>query len=102
VPAVGDRDLAAAVHRELARALGLRRAPVDVRVHRFGAAVPQYAVGHIDRVERIESVLPPSVAVAGASYRGAGLSACVRSGWAAAERMLHHLGATHEAARSHA
>jgi protoporphyrinogen/coproporphyrinogen III oxidase len=101
-PAVGDRDLATAVHRELAPALGLRHAPVDLRVHRFGAAIPQYAVGHLDRVERIEAALPPSVAVAGASYRGAGLSACVRSGWAAADRLLGRLGATHETARSHA
>jgi oxygen-dependent protoporphyrinogen oxidase len=101
-PAVGDRDLATAVHRELALALSLRHAPVDLRVHRFGAAIPQYAVGHLDRVERIEAALPPSVAVAGASYRGAGLSACVRSGRAAADRVLGHLGATHEAARSHA
>jgi oxygen-dependent protoporphyrinogen oxidase len=90
--AVGDRDLATAVHRELARALGLRHAPVEERVHRFGAAIPQYAVGHLDRVERIEAALPSSVAVAGASYRGAGLSACVRSGHAAADRLLGSLG----------
>jgi oxygen-dependent protoporphyrinogen oxidase len=84
----GDRELAAAVQRELAEALGLRHAPVDLRVRRFGAAIPQYAVGHLERVDRIEAALPPEIAVAGAPYRGAGVAACVRSGRAAAERLL--------------
>ncbi|HEY2771625.1 MAG TPA: protoporphyrinogen oxidase [Solirubrobacteraceae bacterium] len=106
-PALGDRELAAAVHRELAAALALSRAPVDLRVQRFGAAIPQYFVGHLARVDRIEAALPPHIAVAGASYRGAGLAACVRSGHAAADRVLGHLGfavggVIHEKVRSHA
>jgi oxygen-dependent protoporphyrinogen oxidase len=72
VPALGDLELAAAVHRELAEALALRHAPIDLRVQRFGTAIPQYLVGHLARVERIEAALPPDIAVAGASYRGAG------------------------------
>jgi oxygen-dependent protoporphyrinogen oxidase len=104
---LGDLELAAAVHRELARALALKHAPVDLRVQRFGAAIPQYLVGHLARVERIEAALPPHIAVAGASYRGVGLAACVRSGQAAANRVLAHLGVTadgviHEPSRSHA
>jgi oxygen-dependent protoporphyrinogen oxidase len=107
VPALGDVELAAAVHRELAEALALRHAPIDLRVQRFGTAIPQYLVGHLARVERIEAALPPDIAVAGASYRGAGLGACVRSGHAAANRVLAHLGVTHddvihETSRSHA
>jgi protoporphyrinogen/coproporphyrinogen III oxidase len=98
VPAVGDRELAAAVHRELVPALRLRRAPVELRVKRFGAAIPQYFVGHLERVERIEAALPQHVAVSGASYRGAGLGACVRSGLGAADHVLRHLGASAEAA----
>jgi protoporphyrinogen/coproporphyrinogen III oxidase len=82
------------VHRELACALGLRHQPVDARVHHFAAAIPQYRVGHLDRVARVEAALPPPVAVAGASYRGAGLSACLRSGRAAANRVLRQLDVT--------
>ena len=93
-PAIGDRALATAVHRELACALGLRHVPVDVRVLRFGAAIPQYLVGHLERVARVEAALPRQVAVAGASYRGAGVSACLRSGRAAANQALRHLGVT--------
>lgn len=91
-PAIGDRELAAAVHRELTLALRLRQAPVDLRIERFGAAIPQYFVGHLDRVDRIAGALPAEIAVAGGSYRGAGVSACLRSGGAAAEQILGHLG----------
>jgi oxygen-dependent protoporphyrinogen oxidase len=90
-PAVGDRDLAAAVHRELDSALTLRHKPVDIRVQRFPAAIPQYLVGHLERLDRIEAALPPQIALAGASYHGAGVGACVRSGQAAAERAIRHL-----------
>jgi oxygen-dependent protoporphyrinogen oxidase len=92
-PDVDDRELAAAVHGELARALELRHAPIDVRVQRFGAAIPQYRVGHLDRVDRIEAALPPHIELAGASYRGVGLAACIRSGRGAADRVLDRLGA---------
>lgn len=106
-PDVGDGELAALVHAELTRALHLRHLPVDSRVQRFDAAIPQYAIGHLDRVERIEAALPANIAIAGAAYRGAGLGRCVRSGQAGAERVLRHLGvAAHsspfEIARSHA
>jgi oxygen-dependent protoporphyrinogen oxidase len=104
-PDVGDGELVALVHRELTRALSLRHAPVDARVRRFGAAIPQYEVGHLDRVARIDAALPGNIAVAGAAYRGAGLAACVRSGRAGAERVMRHLGvatdsSTSEIARS--
>jgi oxygen-dependent protoporphyrinogen oxidase len=90
-PAVGDRDLAAAVHRELDSALRLRHKPVDVQVQRFPAAIPQYRVGHLERVDRIEAALPPQIALAGGSYHGPGVAACLRSGQAAAERAIRHL-----------
>lgn len=90
-PVLGDRELAAAVHRELALAVGLRQPPVDARIERFGAAIPQYVVGHLERVDRIVAALPAEIALAGGSYRGAGVSACLRSGYAAAEQVLRHL-----------
>jgi oxygen-dependent protoporphyrinogen oxidase len=106
-PPSGDRELTTAVERELAAALGLRHRPVEVRIERFGAAIPQYAVSHLGRVERIEASMPAQIAVAGAWNRGAGVGACVRSGRAAADRVLARLGgtadgATHQATRSHA
>jgi oxygen-dependent protoporphyrinogen oxidase len=90
-PAIGDGELAGLVHAELAQALALRERPIETHVERFAAALPQYAVGHLARVARVENTLPEGVELAGAAYRGVGLPACVRSGHAAADRLLERL-----------
>jgi oxygen-dependent protoporphyrinogen oxidase len=61
-------------------------APVAWRVTRWGGALPQYAVGHLDRVRRTTAALEglPALALAGAAYQGVGLPACIRSGYLAA------------------
>ena len=83
-----DDDLVARLHGELSEAIGLRAAaPTSTHVARWPRSFPQYAVGHLDRVARIESALPPHIAVAGAAYRGVGIPACIASGKAAAERV---------------
>jgi oxygen-dependent protoporphyrinogen oxidase len=91
-PAVGDSELAAMVHTEIAHALALPGRPVETHVERFAAAMPQYAVGHLARVAHIEHTLPAGVELAGAAYHGVGIPACVHSGHAAAARALEHLG----------
>ena len=86
-----DADLVTAVHAELAPLLKLPSKPRDAFVARWDDALPQYAVGHLDRVAAIEDALPPGVAVAGAAYRGVGIAACVRSGEQAAARVAAHV-----------
>lgn len=84
-----DEDLAGLVHAELGTLLGHPLpAPVGTRVTRWGGALPQYAPGHLDRVSRARAGLPPGLALAGAAYDGVGIPACVRSGEAAARRLL--------------
>jgi oxygen-dependent protoporphyrinogen oxidase len=92
LPAVVDGALAELVHAELAQALSLRKRPIETHVERFFAAIPQYGVGHLARVARIEDALPERIELAGAAYRGVGIPACVRSGHAAADRLLERLG----------
>jgi oxygen-dependent protoporphyrinogen oxidase len=87
LPRHGDEQLAELVHDELREALGLAAGPREALVERFDAGMPQYAVGHGERVARIEAALPPEIRVAGAAYHGVGVPACVRSGLAAAERV---------------
>lgn len=89
-----DEALAAVAHTELAALLGIEGAPVLVRVVRHPAAQPQYEVGHLARVGAIEAALArhPGLALAGAAYRGLGLAEAVRSGEAAAARVLEALG----------
>jgi oxygen-dependent protoporphyrinogen oxidase len=55
--------------------------------------MPQYVLGHLDRVERIDAALRehPGLAVAGAAYDGVGIPDCIRSGEAAARAVAHAL-----------
>jgi len=89
--ALGDAALVDRLHGELTAALGLTAAPADSVVARWPGAFPQYTVGHLARVDAIEASLArdlPGVALAGSSYRGVGIPACIASGRAAARRLL--------------
>jgi oxygen-dependent protoporphyrinogen oxidase len=87
-----DAELTALVHRELELVVGPVGRLVDSRVTRWGGGLPQYAVGHLDRVRRIRAALPPGLAVAGAAYDGVGVPAVIRSGIDAAAAVLLHNG----------
>ena len=89
-----DADLAALVATDVAALTGVA-GPVATRVSRWGGALPQYAVGHRDRVARIRAAVAavPGLAVCGAAYDGVGVPACVRSGYEAAARVLDALSA---------
>lgn len=82
----GDRDLVTLAVAELQETAGFRGAPVDSRVTRWGGALPQYAVGHVERVRRIRAAVDevPGLAVCGAAYEGVGIPACIRTGQRAA------------------
>jgi oxygen-dependent protoporphyrinogen oxidase len=91
-PDVLDRDDAALVREardDVADLLGIEQEPVLHRVWRYPAAMPQYEVGHLGRVDAIEARLAswPDLALAGAAYRGVGIADCVRAGEAAADRL---------------
>ena len=78
---VPDDELVAASLADLAAATGLAARPVDTRVQRWGGALPQYAVGHLDRVARIRADVArvPGLAVCGAAYDGVGIPAVIAS-----------------------
>jgi oxygen-dependent protoporphyrinogen oxidase len=88
-----DDELKAIAMAELARTTGVIELPVDVRVTRWGGALPQYSVGHLDRIARIRAAVAgvPGLAVCGAAYDGVGIPACVASARAAAARVLSSL-----------
>ena len=54
---------------------------IDAGVTRWGGGLPQYTVGHLERVERIRAAVAgvPSLAIAGAAYDGVGIPACIAS-----------------------
>lgn len=88
-----DADLADLVAAELGALLGTGQRPVELRVTRWGGALPQYALGHVDRVRRIRQAVDavPGLAVCGAAYDGVGIPACIRTAAQAAARIHDHL-----------
>ncbi len=88
-------DLALA---DLGAVSGLSARPIDSVVTRWGGGLPQYAVGHLDRVRRVRAAVArqPGLTVAGAAYDGVGIPACVASGERAAREVLAGLTAARE------
>jgi protoporphyrinogen/coproporphyrinogen III oxidase len=88
-----DAELARLGAADLAAATGVRGAPVAVRVSRWGGGLPQYAVGHLERVARIRAAVAtqPGLAVCGAAYDGIGIPACIASARLAADQVLAYL-----------
>jgi protoporphyrinogen/coproporphyrinogen III oxidase len=89
-----DGELLGLARGELAL-LGISAEPILTRFHRWSRGMPQYVLGHVERVERIEAALEahPGLAVAGAAYRGVGIPDCIRSGEEAADSVARALGA---------
>jgi oxygen-dependent protoporphyrinogen oxidase len=85
-----DAELIALVRHELPGLIGVDAPPVDALVTRWGGGLPQYAVGHLDKVARIRAAVAavPGLAVCGATYDGVGIPACIASGQRAAEHVL--------------
>ncbi len=88
-----DAELKAAVMTELATTCAVSELPVDARVTRWGGALPQYDVGHLDRVARIRAAVAGyrGLALCGAAYDGVGIPACVSTARAAATRVIDQL-----------
>jgi oxygen-dependent protoporphyrinogen oxidase len=89
-----DSELVALAAHDVAAATGVRGAPIASRVTRWGGGLPQYAVGHLDRVRRIRAAVDgvPGLAVCGAVFDGVGVPACIASARVAAERILADVG----------
>jgi protoporphyrinogen/coproporphyrinogen III oxidase len=90
-----DDELASLAAAELAAATGVRGGPAATRVTRWGGALPQYTVGHLDRVARIRAAVAaqPGLAVCGAAYDGVGIPACIGTARVAASQVTAFLAA---------
>lgn len=82
-----DEKLLGEVKRELADLLNIRAEPLAWRAFRWQAGFPQAEVGHLQRVDEIEKLLPVTIALAGSSYRGIAVPDCIRQARMAAEKI---------------
>ena len=88
--AMSDDEMVSAIHTELIAAIGVTDAPLEVHVQRWPAAMPQYTVGHADRLATIDTALAdnPGIHITGAAYRGVGLAGCISQATRAATAVL--------------
>jgi oxygen-dependent protoporphyrinogen oxidase len=91
-----DGELIQTVLAEFREILGLNPAakPLFSRVFRWHLGMPQYTMGHLERVARIEDrgARIPGLAFAGGSYRGVGVPNCIESGERAVSKVLSEWG----------
>ena len=87
---VPDEGLVSASLADLELATGLTASPVDAVVQRWGGGLPQYWVGHADRVARIRTAVAevPGLALCGAAYDGVGIPATIGSARDAVDGLL--------------
>jgi len=89
-----DAEIRGAVQEELARLLGAGADPMWSEVTRWPRAIPQYTMGHLPRIAKVEEA---ERSIPGlyfcANYRGGvSIGDCVKAGHATAERVAGHLG----------
>ena len=89
-----DGDPSSIAHAELAAILGIEGDPLWTRAFYWPRGLPRYPRGHGERVAAVRDRLArlPPLAIAGAGFDGAGVSACVKSGREAAKQILERLG----------
>ncbi len=85
-----DAELRRRVLGEMDRLLGIRGEPCFEVIARWPGTMPQYHVGHKQRVARIRELAAGlrGLALAGNSYQGVGIPDCIHTGEQAAERVV--------------
>jgi protoporphyrinogen/coproporphyrinogen III oxidase len=88
--ALDEEEMARRVEADLRELLKISGGPLFVEVAKWERSMPQYEVGHLERVAEIEALVKqvPGLALAGNAYRGAGIPDCVGSGETAAENLV--------------
>lgn len=91
---ITDDELVEKLHADLVEATGINAVPLETFVQRWPQAIPQMEVGHVALVAKIREDLSffKGIYLAGSSYDGLGIAACMRSGSTAAAACLTDLG----------
>ncbi len=90
VETLDNEALEELAREEIARLIGINTPPVYQRTIRWPEAIPQYEIGHLDRVSRVETILRefPNLAIAGNALYGVAYGKAAEAGVQAATRIL--------------
>jgi protoporphyrinogen/coproporphyrinogen III oxidase len=88
-----DSSMIRRVRDELQAIAGITQEPVYAEVNRWERGMPQYQLGHLQRVDKIQGQLQSyrGLYLAGSAYRGIGIPDCIRDGTETAERVLRDI-----------
>jgi oxygen-dependent protoporphyrinogen oxidase len=91
---LSDDQFESVVRQDLARTMGVSAKPRMVRVIRHPRGIPQYVKGHLARMHQIDGLLRahPGILLAGNSYRGVSINACIAEAASVADAAVHALG----------
>ncbi len=90
---VDDEAIVLYARKEMKATLGITEPPLFTRLLRQPRSMPQYVLGHSDRLRRIDRCLTtlPGLYLAGAAYRGIGIPNCIADGERAAEQVAAYV-----------
>jgi oxygen-dependent protoporphyrinogen oxidase len=85
-----DEQLIESAKKQLRELLGVNGKPIFTQVVRWDNKMPQYHVGHVELVDKIELALSktPNLEIAGNAYRGVGIPLCIRNAKSAVKRLI--------------
>ncbi|MCR8644171.1 protoporphyrinogen oxidase [Paenibacillus sp. N1-5-1-14] len=89
-----EEQMVQRVRQDLQEIMGIQAEPLFTEVTPLHRSMPQYGVGHLDRIETLRNDLKqvmPHVWATGACFHGVGLPDCIRQGREAAEYIVGHM-----------
>lgn len=92
---LSDLEIEKTVLQDLKKTIGVDGAPVETVVSRWKNAMPQYTIGHEEKIARVKQELQdhfPTVRLSGSSFEGISIPECVKQGKTVAHELLNELG----------
>ncbi|WP_210365819.1 protoporphyrinogen oxidase [Bacillus sp. REN3] len=93
---LSDEEIVEIVLRDLNKTMNITEKPAFHLVTRWKKAMPQYTVGHLERIATVKEALKkelPGVYLAGGSFEGVGIPGCIDQAEAAVKKVLDYIGA---------
>jgi oxygen-dependent protoporphyrinogen oxidase len=88
-----DNKMVRVVKEDLREIMGIEGDPVLIKIYRWEKSMPQYLVGHLEKVARIEerTNLQPGLFLTGCAYKGIGISDSVHDAEIIAEKAVEYI-----------
>jgi oxygen-dependent protoporphyrinogen oxidase len=89
-----DEELVRKVRLDVVELMGIKAEPLFHEITRMPNSMPQYPVGHLDKIAEFRQDLAeaiPGAFVTGAGFHGVGLPDCIRQGKEAAQQLADYL-----------